>query len=135
MGRPGKQLVTQQPERILVVDDSRDGADSLSVVLQMMGAECRAVYDGPSALALIKSFAPTTVLLDIGMPDMDGHEVARRIRADPELAGVRLIALTGWGAEGDRRRSQESGFDDHWVKPIEPDKLMSLVRSAEPGPG
>ena len=125
--------MTRSPERILVVDDSRDGADSLSVVLQMMGAESRAAYDGPSALALIKTFAPTTVLMDIGMPDMDGHEVARRIRADPELAGVRLIALTGWGAEGDRRRSQESGFDDHWVKPVEPAKLMSLMQSPEAG--
>jgi CheY-like chemotaxis protein len=120
--------MTQTCERILVVDDSKDGADSLSVVLQMMGAEARAVYDGPSALAAIKSFSPTTVLLDIGMPDMDGHEVARRIRADPELAQVRLIALTGWGTESDRRRTQDSGFDDHWVKPVEPDKLMALVR-------
>ncbi len=123
--------MTQSPERILVVDDSKDGADSLSVVLQMMGAESKAVYDGPSALALIKSFTPTTVLLDIGMPDMDGHEVARRIRADPEISGVRLIALTGWGAEGDRRRTRESGFDDHWVKPVEPEKLMSLVRGPD----
>lgn len=125
--------MTQAPVRILVVDDSRDGADSLSVVLQMMGAESRAVYDGPTALSVIKTFAPTTVLLDIGMPDMDGHEVARRIRADPALAGIRLIALTGWGAEGDRRRSQESGFNDHWVKPVEPEKLMTLVHRAEPG--
>jgi CheY-like chemotaxis protein len=119
--------MTESGERILVVDDSKDGADSLSVVLQMMGAESRAVYDGMSALALIESFAPTTVLLDIGMPEMDGHEVARRIRADPCHAGIRLIALTGWGADGDRRRTQESGFDDHWVKPVEPELLMSLV--------
>jgi len=120
-------------ERILVVDDSKDGADSLSVVLQMMGANSRAAYDGPSALALIESFAPTTVLLDIGMPDMDGHEVARRIRADPGLAGIRLIALTGWGADSDRRRTQESGFDEHWVKPVEPEKLMSLVNRPAQG--
>ena len=119
--------MTQPTQRILVVDDSRDGADSLSVVLQMMGAESRAVYDGQSALATIKAFSPTTVLLDIGMPEMDGYEVARRIRADPELAGVRLIALTGWGAESDRRRTQECGFDEHWVKPVEPEKLLALV--------
>ncbi len=123
--------MSTSPQRILVVDDSKDGADSLSVVLQMMGAESRAVYDGPSALAMIREFAPTTVLLDIGMPEMDGHEVARRIRAHPELARVRLIALTGWGAEGDRRRTQDSGFDDHWVKPVEPEKLMALVRGSE----
>lgn len=123
-------MTPQSPERILVVDDSKDGADSLSVVLQMMGAESRAVYDGPSALATIRTFAPTTVLLDIGMPDMDGYEVARQIRADPGLATVRLIALTGWGAEGDRRRTRESGFDEHWVKPVEPEKLMALVRGS-----
>lgn len=123
--------MTHLPPRILVVDDSKDGADSLRDVLQMLGAESRAVYDGASALAAIKTFSPTTVLLDIGMPDMDGYEVARRIRADPELAGVRLIALTGWGAESDRRRTQASGFDDHWVKPVESEKLVSLVR----GPG
>ena len=121
-------MTAPSQQRILVVDDSKDGADSLSVVLQMMGAESRAVYDGPSALASIRTFAPTTVLLDIGMPDMDGYEVARQIRADPGLASVRLIALTGWGAEGDRRRTRESGFDEHWVKPVEPERLMALVR-------
>jgi two-component system CheB/CheR fusion protein len=100
----------------------------------MMGAESRAVYDGLSALAAIKEFVPTTVLLDIGMPEMDGHEVARRIRADPDLSGLHLIALTGWGAEGDRRRTRDSGFDDHWVKPVAPEKLMALVHgtAAEP---
>ena len=124
-------MKSQSSQRILVVDDSKDGADSLSVVLQMMGAESCAVYDGPSALATIRTFAPTTVLLDIGMPDMDGYEVARQIRADPSLAAVRLIALTGWGAEGDRRRTRESGFDEHWVKPVEPEKLMALVRGSD----
>jgi CheY-like chemotaxis protein len=127
---------TSEPtSRILVVDDSPDGADSLSVVLQMMGAVAEAVYDGPSALARIKAFAPTAVLLDIGMPNMDGLEVARRIRADPELAQVRLIALTGWGTDADRRRTLESGFDDHWVKPVEPDKLKSLVHGGPPDRG
>lgn len=127
--------MTQAAERILVVDDSRDGADSLSVVLQMMGADARAVYDGASALAMIKAFAPTTVLLDLGMPDMDGHEVARQIRGDPALAGIRLIAVTGWGADGDLRRTRESGFDDHWVKPVGPEKLMTLVRGSQPSHG
>lgn len=126
--------MTLSPSRILVVDDSRDGADSLSVVLQMMGAETRAVYDGPSALAVIKSFAPGTILLDIGMPGMDGHEVARRIRQDPDFAGIRLIALTGWGTEDERRRTRQSGFDDHWVKPVEPERLRELVRSFTASP-
>lgn len=126
--------MTGSPQRILVVDDSRDGADSLRVVLQMMGAEARAVYDGPSALAALETFTPTIVLLDIGMPEMDGHEVARRIRAHPAGAGVRVIALTGWGAEGERLRSRESGFDDHWVKPVAPEKLMALVRGGAADP-
>lgn len=117
---------TERP-RILVVDDSKDGADSLRMVLQILGADPRVAYDGRSALETIRSFRPAVVLLDIGMPDMDGHEVARRVRADPELAAVRLIALTGWGTEEDRRRSAESGFDEHWVKPVDPDKLVAIA--------
>lgn len=113
--------------RILIVDDSKDGADSLSMVLQMMGAETRAVYDGKSALELVRTFTPSIVLLDIGMPDMDGHTVARRIRADPANASIRLIALTGWGTDTERSKSGESGFDEHWVKPVEPEKLRSLL--------
>lgn len=117
--------------RILVVDDSKDGADSLSMVLKMMGADCRAVYDGKSALELVRTFTPSIVLLDIGMPDMDGHTVARQIRADPANASIRLIALTGWGTDTERRRSEDAGFDEHWVKPVAPNTLRSLVT----GPG
>lgn len=117
--------------RILVVDDSKDGADSLSMVLQMLGAEARVAYDGKSALELVRTFTPNIVLLDIGMPDMDGHEVARQIRADAANASIRLIALTGWGTELERRRSEEAGIDEHWVKPVEPDRLRSLLT----GPG
>jgi CheY-like chemotaxis protein len=113
--------------RILVVDDSKDGADSLGVVLKLMGADTRVAYDGPSALDLVAAFRPTIVLLDIGMPEMDGHTVARRIRSDTTNASIRLIALTGWGTDAERRRSSESGFNDHWVKPVEPDKLKTLV--------
>lgn len=116
--------------RILVVDDSKDGADSLSMVLQMLGADTRAAYDGKSALELVRTFTPHIVLLDIGMPDMDGHTVARRIRADPAHATIRLIALTGWGTDDERRRSEEAGIDEHWVKPVEPDKLRSLITGA-----
>jgi CheY-like chemotaxis protein len=115
------------PPRILVVDDSKDGADSLSVVLSLMGAEACAAYDGPSALELVGSFRPTVVLMDIGMPEMDGHEVARRIRADAGNAAIKLIALTGWGTDAERRRSEAAGFDEHWVKPVEPEKLKALV--------
>jgi two-component system CheB/CheR fusion protein len=115
------------PHNILVVDDSRDGADSLGMVLKMMGAEPRVVYDGPSALAAIREQAPATVLLDIGMPGMDGYEVAAEIRKNPACAKTRMIALTGWGSEEERRRSREAGFDDHWVKPVDPAKLRELL--------
>jgi CheY-like chemotaxis protein len=118
-------------ERILVVDDLRDSADSLRAVMEMLGAEAHAAYDGPSALEKIRALRPTVVLLDIGMPGMDGHEVARRVRAEPELDAIRLIALTGWGTADDRHRTRESGFDDHWVKPVAPEKLKSLLR--DPG--
>ena len=124
---------TERP-RVLVVDDSKDGADSLSVVLQMMGALTRVAYDGASALELIGTFHPTVVLLDIGMPDMDGHTVARQIRADAANASIRLIALTGWGTEAERRRSVEAGFDEHWVKPVEPATLKALVAGTAGNP-
>jgi CheY-like chemotaxis protein len=120
------------PHNILVVDDSRDGADSLGMVLKMMGAEPRVVYDGPSALAAIRDQLPATVLLDIGMPGMDGYEVAAEIRKNPACAKMRMIALTGWGSEEERRRSREAGFDDHWVKPVDPAKLRELLDAGTP---
>jgi PAS domain S-box-containing protein len=119
--------MSMPPHNILVVDDSRDGADSLGMVLKMMGAEPRVVYDGPSALAAIREHPPATVLLDIGMPGMDGYEVAAEIRKNPACAKTRMIALTGWGSEEERRRSREAGFDDHWVKPVDPAKLRELL--------
>ena len=115
------------PPRILVVDDSKDGADSLGMVLTMLGAEAEVVYDGPSAIAAIRAHRPATVLLDIGMPGMDGYEVAAEIRKDPAFSDLKLIALTGWGSEEERRRSREAGFNDHWVKPVDPARLRVLV--------
>jgi PAS domain S-box-containing protein len=126
---PHRELtaMSMPPHSILVVDDSRDGADSLGMVLKMMGAEPRVVYDGPSALAAIREHPPATILLDIGMPGMDGYEVAAEIRRNPACARTRMIALTGWGSEEERRRSREAGFDDHWVKPVDPAKLRELL--------
>ncbi|HEV8150630.1 MAG TPA: PAS domain-containing protein, partial [Gemmatimonadales bacterium] len=103
----GSRTVPIVAHRVLVVDDSRDGADSLAMVLETMGAYPLVAYDGPSALAAIRTERPTVVLLDLGMPGMDGYEVAAEIRADPSCAGVRLIALTGFGSEEERRRSRE----------------------------
>lgn len=123
----GQPAMSIAPGRILVVDDSRDGADSLGMVLKMMGADADVVYDGPAALEAVHASHPAVVLLDIGMPGMDGYEVAARIRADPAFNDVRLVALTGWGSEEERRRSREAGFDDHWVKPVDPGKLRELL--------
>jgi len=122
------------PRRVLVVDDNHDAADSLAMLLRLLGAEVRIVYGGLEALAALDEFRPSVVLLDIGMPDMDGHEVARRIRRRPEHAGVRLIAMTGWGQESDRRRSTEAGFDFHLIKPADMGALESLLISSDRSP-
>jgi PAS domain S-box-containing protein len=120
------------PRRVLVVDDNRDAADSLALILGTMGAEARSAYNGPSALELVRSWAPTVVLLDLGMPGMDGYVVAYRIRQDPAIRGVRLIALTGWGSADDRRHTSAAGFDEHWVKPVDPAQLREMLASPAP---
>ena len=118
-----------QSRRVLVVDDNRDAADSLGMLLESMGAEVKIVHDGESALRVLDSFRPTSVLLDIGMPRMDGYEVARRIRQEPAFGILKLVALTGWGQPEDRRRARAAGFDDHLVKPIDIDALQALISS------
>lgn len=115
--------------RILVVDDSPDSAESLALMLTLMGYEAFTADSGPSALRALREHRPDVVLLDLGMPEMDGYEVARRVREDEELRGVRLVALTGWTSEQDRRRSREAGFDHHLVKPTDRDTLESLLSS------
>lgn len=105
--------------RVLIVDDNRDAAESLGMLLEHFGVEVLVAHDGPAALEMMESSIPDAVLLDIGMPGMDGYAVARRIRAQPRLGGVLLVALSGWGGDEDRRRSRESGFDHHLVKPVD----------------
>ncbi|MEO5825175.1 MAG: GNAT family N-acetyltransferase [Gemmatimonadales bacterium] len=117
--------------RIMVVDDSRDAADSLGTILELMGATVRVVYDGAGALDALDTFRPHAALLDIGMPGMDGYEVARQMRQRDNHNGLRLVALTGWGQDEARKLSREVGFDDHWVKPVDPQTLM-LLFGAEP---
>lgn len=109
------------------MDDSKDGADSLGMVLKMLGADVEVAYDGPAAIEAMQARRPSVVLLDIGMPGMDGYEVAAHIRANPAFGDVRLVALTGWGSEEERRRSRQAGFDDHWVKPVDPARLRELL--------
>ncbi len=113
--------------RLLVVDDNRDAADSLAMLLRLQGHEVRVAHDGPTALQMATDYRPEMVFLDIGMPGMDGYEVARRLRSQPGLESVRLAALTGWGQEEDRRRSKEAGFDQHLVKPPEPQALDEVL--------
>ncbi len=119
--------------RILVADDNVDAANSLARLLtRLHGQEVRVAHDGPEALALAGSFLPEVALLDIGMPGMDGYEVARRLRANPDLQGLLLVALTGWGQEDDRRRSEEAGFDRHLVKPVDPEVVRELLVGLRP---
>jgi signal transduction histidine kinase/DNA-binding response OmpR family regulator len=115
--------------RILVVDDNRDAAESLGLILQSLGAEVRVARDGAEALETFGSYHPAVVLLDIGMPGMDGYEVARRIRARFPERRTALVALTGWGQEQDRRHAREAGFDHHLVKPADMDALQALLAS------
>jgi len=113
--------------RILVIDDNRDAADSTEMLLSALGAQARVAYDGESGLAAIRTWNPDAVLLDLGMPGMDGFEVARRIRADSALGQPKLIALTGWGQQLDRQRTREAGFDHHLVKPADPRSLQAAL--------
>jgi CheY-like chemotaxis protein/anti-sigma regulatory factor (Ser/Thr protein kinase) len=117
------------PSRILVVDDNRDAADSLGMLLRFLGADVQVAHHGHDALAAFESYRPGMVLLDIGMPEMDGYQVARAIRSRDAGRSVPLVALTGWGQDEDRRRAREAGFDHHLVKPPDLDALRSLLAS------
>jgi CheY-like chemotaxis protein len=119
------------PRRVLVVDDNRDAGESLEMLLRVLGVESRVVHDGESALAALRAFRPEMVLLDLGMPGMDGYEVARRIRERPEDGEPVVIALTGWGQPEDRRRTREAGFDHHLVKPVGLGVLQSLLAALD----
>jgi PAS domain S-box-containing protein len=119
-----------QKRCILVVDDNRDAADSLALMLKMMNHEVRIAYDGLEAVQAAAILRPEIVLLDIGLPKMNGYEVAREMRLHPWGQNVLLIALTGWGLEEDKRRAEDAGFDHHLTKPVEPaalEKLLALV--------
>jgi PAS domain S-box-containing protein len=112
---------------VLVVDDNADAADSLSRVLTLAGYQTKVAYAAAEALAIAAREHPDVVLLDIGLPDLSGHELARRLRAEPWGAGMQLIAITGWGQEDDRRKSREAGFDEHLTKPVDPELLIGLI--------
>ena len=115
------------PIRILVVDDHPDSADSLGLLLKLLGNDVRIVHDGLAAVEVANEFEPRVVLLDIGLPTLNGYEAAQRIRQQPWGNQAVLIAVTGWGQEVDRQRSKQAGFDHHLVKPVDPDALTRLL--------
>jgi len=114
---------------ILIADDNQDALESLALMLRMEGHEVHCASDGEEALLLAGQRKPEIVVLDVGMPKLDGCEVARRIRAESWGRGAVLVALTGWGQEVDRRRSREAGFDMHLVKPVDPATLCDMLVS------
>ncbi len=115
--------------RILVVDDDPDGADSLAALLGLIGHETVVANDGLAALVLAETFRPDVVVLDLGMPGIDGFEVAERLRKTPSGKGLLLIAATGWGHPEDRRRSLAAGFDHHLAKPVDLHQLAEIIAS------
>ena len=119
--------------RVLIVEDNVDSADTMQILLQLSGYEARAAYDGTSALSIAREFEPHAVLLDIGLPDISGHEVARTARAEGWLSqDALLIALTGWGDDRSKSDSAEAGIDVHLIKPVDFTLLLDLIRERVP---
>jgi CheY-like chemotaxis protein len=123
-GRVGKKL------RILVVEDNRDAADSLRLLLELYGYDVVVAYTGPAGVETAKQWRPEVVLCDIGLPGLDGYGVVRELRRYPATARTRMIAVTGYGDAQDRERSQEAGFDAHLTKPANPLALQELLASS-----
>ena len=119
--------------RILIVDDNRDSADSLAMLMQMTNNEAFLAHDGVEAVEAIEKHRPEVVLLDIGLPKLDGHEVCRRVLQQPWGKDIVIIALSSWGQEDDRRKSQEAGFNGHLVKPVDYDELLDLLTTLTDG--
>ncbi len=132
-GTTGEKMAAPAKCRILVVDDNQDAADSLAMLLRMLGNEVHTAHDGLEAVGAAAVFRPDVVLLDIGLPKLNGYEAARRIR-EQQGKDVVLVALTGWGQEEDRRRSREAGFDHHMTKPVEFDVLQKLLAGLKTAP-
>lgn len=122
-----KVISAKSALRILIVDDNRDGADSLSMMLKVLGNETHTAYNGVEAVQAVARFHPQVILLDIGLPKLNGYEVCRRLRDQPGGKDLLIIAQTGWGAEEDRQRTHDAGFDHHMVKPVDPQALMKIL--------
>lgn len=144
MVRPGPEPLSRRPTmtfppsscepdgrmlRVLVVDDNHDAADTLAEVLQILGCHTDTAYDGEEGVSKAEALRPDAVVLDLGMPKLNGYEACQRIRAQDWGRDVRLVAVSGWGQQDDRRRSMEAGFDAHLVKPVSPEALMALLEA------
>jgi CheY-like chemotaxis protein len=126
---PDMESELQPQRRILIVDDNRDSAESLAMLMEITGNKTYLAHDGVEAVEAVEQHRPEVVLLDIGLPKLDGYEVCRRVREQPWGKDIVVIALTGWGQEEDRRKSDEAGFNGHLVKPVDYDKLLDLLGS------
>jgi CheY-like chemotaxis protein len=121
--------LSQLPQKILVVDDNRDTATSCARLLKAMGHDVQTAFDGLAALEAVRSFKPQTILLDIGLPGMNGFEVAKTLR-DEGFANEVIVAVSGYGQPEDRERSRQAGFDDHLVKPVHRDTLVTVIQQS-----
>jgi signal transduction histidine kinase/ActR/RegA family two-component response regulator len=129
-----EKVAAAPKRRILVVDDNRDSATSLGMMLSLMGNETRTAHDGIEAVEMAAAFRPNVMLLDIGLPKLNGYDACRRIREQPWGKVMVIVALTGWGQEEDKRRSSEAGFNQHMVKPVDPAALETLLAGLESSP-
>ena len=120
-------VTTPSAPRVLVIDDDRDVADSMAMLLDVLGCDVRTAYNGAVGISLVSAFQPRIVFLDLGMPEMNGYEAARRIRSAPAGQQAQLIALSGWGQDLDKKRARDAGFDRHLVKPADIDILEEIL--------
>ena len=125
--RPADAPARARPQRILIVEDNKDAARTLRILLVRSGHEVVLAHTGSAGVTAARDWRPDVVLCDLGLPEMDGFEVARTLRRQPETAGCRLIAVSGYGQEEDRRRCREAGFDAHLTKPVEAELLQQVL--------
>jgi CheY-like chemotaxis protein len=120
----------QGERRVLIVDDNLDAAETLAMMLELLGQETRQAHDGHEALKAAQEYRPDLIFMDIGLPGLNGHEVVSRMRRELGMGDIYIVALSGYGTEEDRRRSSEAGFDAHLVKPLDPAQLPQLLAGA-----
>ncbi len=132
-GSAGTQSAAQAPRRVLIVDDNRDAADTLAMMVRLLGHDVTQIYDPQQVEAEVDRFVPNLLFLDVGMPGRSGYDIATSLRARPGGDGLEIVAVTGWGQPEDRRRTREAGFDDHLVKPPQFDCIKRICERAPHG--